>query len=136
MARGGKRSGAGRKPGSKNRRTKVRLEEVKAAATGVTPLEVMLAVMRKHYEAERFDAAAGIAKDAAPYVHPRLSAVQLDASFSDADADRALDARLRRLAGLSAGTGADAAGDPHGPDDHDAPGRNGAGPVAGEAAPE
>ena len=47
----------------------------KAALTGRTPLEVMLEAMRCHQEAGNLDRAAAIAKDAAPYMHPRLHAV-------------------------------------------------------------
>jgi hypothetical protein len=72
--KGGQRDGAGRKPGSLTRRTRAVAE--KAAAEGVTPLEVMLTAMREHAEAKRWDEAAAIAKDAAPYVHPRLASVQ------------------------------------------------------------
>jgi hypothetical protein len=72
MARGGKRPGAGRKPGALNKRT----QEIAAAATaeGMTPLEFLLNTMRdptKEY-AQRLTAA----RDAAPYVHPRLASVE------------------------------------------------------------
>jgi hypothetical protein len=74
MARGGKRPGAGRKKGSECQKTRARKAlAAKAASEGVTPLEVMLHVMRMHFEAGEFDKAAEIAKDAAPYLHPRLS---------------------------------------------------------------
>jgi hypothetical protein len=43
-------------------------------AGGLSPLEVLLAVMRRYYQAGEWDSAARVAKDAAPYVHPRLSA--------------------------------------------------------------
>lgn len=79
--RGGKRSGAGRKAGSITKRTR----EIAAAAMaeGITPLEFMLQVMRAPSdhedpkvqiarEAMRFEAA----KAAAPYIHPRLAAVE------------------------------------------------------------
>lgn len=42
----------------------------------LTPLEVMLKAMRFHSEAQRWDQAASVAKDAAPYMHPRLAAVE------------------------------------------------------------
>jgi hypothetical protein len=74
VARGGKRDGAGRKPGSTTTRTREIAD--RAAAEGVTPLEVMLEAMRTHYEAKRFDDAAAVAKDAAPYMHPRLAAIE------------------------------------------------------------
>jgi hypothetical protein len=64
---------AGRKPGSRNRRT-VELEWT-AALTGKTPLKIMLATMH-HYEAlGEFDKAAAVARDAAPYIHPRMASI-------------------------------------------------------------
>jgi hypothetical protein len=99
--RGGARKGAGRKPGGATKKTR----EVanKAAETGLTPLEVMLDNMTfAHSEAHRmlsnllqvgaeipdaFDQykellrfrgmAQECAKDAAPYIHPKLSAVEV-----------------------------------------------------------
>src|SRR4051794_32588352 len=75
MPRGGRRDGAGRKPGSANIRTRQIAD--KAAAEGITPLEVMLKAMQMHTEAGRWDEAAAIAKDAAPYIHPRLASTTL-----------------------------------------------------------
>ena len=72
MARGGNRPGAGRKAGSPNKATAERQAEV--SASGTTPLDYMLAVMRDDtVEANRRD---DMAKAAAPYVHPKLSAIQ------------------------------------------------------------
>jgi hypothetical protein len=84
--RGGKRQGAGRKKNSPNRASADR--ERKVAASGATPLEVMLKAMRvllaladesandkKQYE-HFIRAAAGVAKDCACFVHPRLSTVE------------------------------------------------------------
>lgn len=69
--KGGKRVGAGRPRGAVNKATAQRQAEV--AASGITPLEYMLQVMRESEdEAKRLDAA----KAAAPYVHPRLAAVE------------------------------------------------------------
>jgi hypothetical protein len=71
--RGGRRDGAGRKPGSV---TKIDHEaRQKAHATGLTPLDYLLSVMRDESEdkRERLDAA----KAAAPYCHARLSATEL-----------------------------------------------------------
>src|SRR5512143_3677152 len=74
--RGGKRPGAGRPIGSKNQRTQ---EIARAAAeAGITPIEVMLGAMRELWaegtpQAKR--EAAEIAKDAAPYIHPRLASI-------------------------------------------------------------
>jgi len=72
--RGGKREGAGRKKGSATLRTR---EIANAAAEqGITPLEVMLGAMRKAWDEGDRAAAANFAKDAAPYIHPKLSNVQ------------------------------------------------------------
>jgi hypothetical protein len=73
MARGGPRSGAGRPKGATNKTTAERLEAIKA--TGMTPLEYLTSVYQDENaeEAKRIDAA----KAAAPYVHPRLNAVEL-----------------------------------------------------------
>jgi hypothetical protein len=72
MARGGKRDGAGRKAGAPNKASALREAEV--AASGTTPLEYMLAIMRDDLSpaARRDD----MAKAAAPYVHPKLAAVE------------------------------------------------------------
>lgn len=72
MARGGARPGAGRKVGSVTKKSREIAEQ--AIAEGITPLDYMLRVLRNE-EAEphmRMDAA----KAAAPYVHPRLAAVE------------------------------------------------------------
>jgi hypothetical protein len=47
----------------------------KAAAEGVTPLEVMLEAMRDARDAKNLKDAATYANMAAPYMHPRLSSV-------------------------------------------------------------
>lgn len=69
---GGRRPGAGRKPGSTTAKTREIAD--KAAAEGITPLEYMLKLMRDEEkpEAVRLDAA----KSAAPYIHPRLSSIE------------------------------------------------------------
>ncbi|TWG90335.1 hypothetical protein L598_000700000920 [Mesorhizobium sp. J18] len=72
MARGGKRDGAGRKPGTPNKASIERQKKV--AATGITPLDYMLKVMRDpKADAGRRD---DMAKAAAPYVHPKLASMQ------------------------------------------------------------
>jgi hypothetical protein len=80
--RGGKRPGAGRKSGSATKKTREIAN--KAASEGITPLEFMLDIMRgEPPETEdervrlsfiemRFEAA----KAAAPYMHPRLQAIE------------------------------------------------------------
>lgn len=74
MPRGGARAGAGRKAGGMNAKSRAIAD--RAAAEGITPLEVMLVAMREHFEKKAFDAAAAIAKDAAPYMHPRLASIE------------------------------------------------------------
>src|SRR5688500_10308706 len=78
MARGGKRPGAGRRTGNKNKSTIERemfSREVatEALAAGVSPLDYMLHVMRTSTDTKRRDA---MAIAAAPYVHPRLANVE------------------------------------------------------------
>ena len=76
---GGKREGAGRPKGSKNRATREALEMAKAA--GITPLEYMLNVMRdSRAKIPRRDA---MAIAAAPYIHPRLQTTKLEGSSPD-----------------------------------------------------
>jgi hypothetical protein len=99
MPRGGPREGSGRKQGSPNKATAARQAEV--AASGVTPLEVMLANMRLyHRQAEELlellnaaespeakiqilgeasrcrQMAQKCATDAANYVHPKFASIQ------------------------------------------------------------
>ena len=87
---GGARPGSGRKKGSATLKTRAIADA--AAAAGITPLEVMINTMRALYD--RYQAlvamapegtmldltllkdASAIAKDAAPYMHPRLAAIE------------------------------------------------------------
>lgn len=71
--RGGKRNGSGRKAGSKTKKTAE--IAVRAAEQGLTPLEFMLNILRDETQPshDRFEAA----KAAAPFVHPRLAAVEI-----------------------------------------------------------
>lgn len=82
MPAGGKRPGAGRKPGSATRKTR-EIAEL-AAAEGITPLEVMIRAMRHFWQeatkSEVMDSsllkeAAQIAERCAAYLHPRLAPV-------------------------------------------------------------
>jgi hypothetical protein len=87
--RGGKRVGAGRRPGSVNKATvEMRLT---VEATGATPLDVLLKTMRYHYKEAtekmkdknhdrkevslNLEAACRAAKSCADYVHPKLASV-------------------------------------------------------------
>jgi hypothetical protein len=73
---GGKRAGAGRKPGSQTKRTSA--IAAAAAAAGIAPVEVMLQIMRTAFAAGDFETALDAANKAAPYTSPRLSAVAID----------------------------------------------------------
>lgn len=78
MSRGGRREGAGRKPGSATKRTREIAE--RAASEGITPLEYMLQVMRDENQEQsvRLDAA----KAAARFVHPALAAIEANVAVS------------------------------------------------------
>jgi hypothetical protein len=90
MPRGGKRDGAGRKAGSAS--TKTRDIADKAAEEGITPLEFMLNIMRDESMPENAEPAQMIAlknmrfeaaKAAAPYIHPKLSSVEMNANVTN-----------------------------------------------------
>ena len=75
MAGGGSKPGerrGGRKRGTPNRASAARQAEVEAS--GITPLDYMLKVMRDENADphQRFEAA----KSAAPYIHPKLANIQ------------------------------------------------------------
>jgi hypothetical protein len=106
--RGGKRPGAGRKKNVPNRANANRERAV--AASGATPLEVMLKAMRvllaladesandkKQYE-HFIRAAAGVAKDCACFVHPRMATVE------QSPIDRPQKITLTVLGGLPVGS--------------------------------
>ena len=103
MAHGGARPGAGRKPGTANRKTREIAD--RAAAEGVTPLEFMLGILRDETQAQ--DARYQAAKDAAPYMHARLSAVDatLDARLSQ---KKPVEMTEEELLAVAAGSGAGA----------------------------
>jgi hypothetical protein len=61
--------------GAANKRSKEIAD--KAALDGITPLEVLLNAMRHFDKAGDLEKAAFFAKDAAPYMHPRLTSVDV-----------------------------------------------------------
>lgn len=71
MARGGKRAGAGRPAGAATKKTREAADA--AAADGITPLEYMLKVLRD--EGQPDERRMWAAEKAAPFMHPRLNAV-------------------------------------------------------------
>ena len=79
MAHGGRRPGAGRKPGTLNRFSKELL--AKASESGKLPVEYLLEAMRDPTRDTRLRIDA--AKAAAPYVHQKLSAVSIDLTAPD-----------------------------------------------------
>ena len=87
MPAGGRREGAGRKPGAVSRKTREIAEA--AAASGITPLEVLLNTMRAAWErsedgtiqGEDLLLALSCAERSAPYIHPRIQAVSLDGNL-------------------------------------------------------
>ncbi len=92
---GGPRKGAGRPAGAVTKKTREIAD--KAMESGITPLEVMLKTMRALVsKAEEQDPAnpniemlveaSAVAKDAAPYLHPRLSSVEMNATVSTHEA--------------------------------------------------
>lgn len=93
---GGRREGSGRKPGSQNKLTKeaaAALERARVTAGDDTsPLDVMAATMRALWRAAHTDPESGkplpkldmkkaldahsVAKDVAPYMHPKLQSIE------------------------------------------------------------
>jgi hypothetical protein len=74
MGHGGPRKGAGRPLGAAAQKTREIAD--RASQDGILPLEVMLSTMRELWavgSAEAKQAACAVAKDAAPYMHPRLN---------------------------------------------------------------
>jgi len=116
---GGTQHGAGRKPGSANLRTREIADQ--AAREGITPLEVQIRTMRALWEKatdkdgkvidlDKAKEACDVARDAAPYMHPRLApidyetgkSVPVGAGLDDLELGRAiafiLECARRRLA--------------------------------------
>ncbi len=80
--KGGARPNAGRKKGVPNKTTVERLQRrqaliEKAEAEGILPLELMLATMRKSWEAGNETEAFRQAVECAPYCHAKLSTTKV-----------------------------------------------------------
>jgi hypothetical protein len=73
--RGGQRPGAGRPAGAASKKTREIAD--RAAAQGITPLEVMIEAMQDAYAHGGAAAAFMYAKDAAPYMHAKLSSAEM-----------------------------------------------------------
>jgi hypothetical protein len=76
MRRGATREGAGKKPGSVNRKTREIAE--KAVADGITPLEIMVQATREVCEKEGTVAAYALARDCAPFLPPRRRPIEAE----------------------------------------------------------
>lgn len=99
MPRGGKRPGSGRKKGSVTAATKRRQDvALKALQDGTTPLEVLLEAMRDAYKEGGAMLAMPYAKEAAPYVHPKLSSIEAKVDNIHRDAAELTDADLADIA--------------------------------------
>lgn len=92
---GGGRKGAGRPKGSAN----VRTQEIanRVAKEGITPLEVMLEIMKEFRAEGNREAALDAAAKAAPYLHSKLSSVDMRATVKR-DIEEYSDAELIALA--------------------------------------
>ncbi len=100
LTHGGRRAGAGRTLGAATKKTRAIADQ--AAADGdLLPLEVMLRTMRAALLEGDLHLAVSIARDAAPYCHPRLSAItvkeKIDVSNVSTMTDEELEARIRHL---------------------------------------
>jgi|SRR5882762_8854666 len=85
----------GRKRGTPNKRTTELQARIRA--TGMMPLDFMIAVMRnaKAPLELRFEAA----RQAAPYVHPRLTAIEHSGSAAQVEVKQVSDIEAARLIG-------------------------------------
>jgi hypothetical protein len=72
VTNGGRRPGAGRKPGKKNTRSQEIANQQRAG--GITPLEYMLQILRDEKETPEVRMEA--AQSAAPFMHSRLQSIQ------------------------------------------------------------
>ena len=96
MASGGARKGAGRKPSSLTVRSREIAEKVFASGDK-TPLEVMVGMLNGTIPFDKD--MLQVAQSAAPYIHPRLSAVEakIDVGLTEMEDDD-IDSRIEQLA--------------------------------------
>jgi hypothetical protein len=104
MASGGARPGAGRPKGT-GHPLRERAIGKHCRETGQTPLEVMLFAMRHAFRTRRYDLAAEHAKNAAPYVHARLSATKVEIKRPEEMTDDELAAALAAAQRIASGDG-------------------------------
>ena len=98
---GGARPGSGRKPGSPNARQTAQIVK-DLVERGESPLQYFLSIMKDHGEpVERRDWAAA---QAAPYVHPKLAAIDQTTTFKGDPLSELLRAIDGRTTGIRTGT--------------------------------
>jgi hypothetical protein len=85
---GGRRPGAGRKPGSTTKKTAIIAQQARDA--GISPLEVMLSTMRRLWQLHLDSGdlglavqASAVAREAAPFCHPRYCGIAYQELGSD-----------------------------------------------------
>lgn len=109
MPRGGARPGAGRPTGGKDRTAEAKVVidkhvqsmcqiDIPEHIARMSPLQIMLHAMSLEASQERWPQAAALAKEAAPYLHPKLSNVEMSANVRRSPEDYT-DAELAALAG-------------------------------------
>ena len=99
---GGARRGAGRPKGSANKKTIEIANRV--AKEGITPLEVMIEVMMEFRAEGNREATLDAAAKAAPYMHSKLSSVDLKATVKKTTAELTRDELLAIAAIASTGS--------------------------------
>lgn len=106
---GGARRGAGRPKGSASKKT-IEIAN-RAAEQGITPLEVMVNIMRRAYDGEKYAEALDAAVKAAPYMHSKLSSLDVKATVKKTASELTRD-ELIAIAALaySGGNGSPEAG--------------------------
>jgi hypothetical protein len=117
VPRGGRRPNSGRRPGSTNKKKSYAIVKAAFASGEPVPLEVMLEIMRFHWRewekgGDKADLkeAGMLAQAAAPYMHPRLAAIDQRSTLEAGDT---LSALLRQIDGKSLGiTNGAASGSP------------------------
>ena len=104
--RGGKREGAGRRKGSRNKRTAELQARIRAS--GQDPLAFLLAVMRN--PKAPLELRIDVATRALPYLHPRLTAIEHSGPdkgpvevkhYTDIEAARLIGRLLSKVSGQS-----------------------------------
>lgn len=101
---------AGRPKGAASQKTREIAD--KAALEGITPLEVMLQTMRDAWDGGSKELACQIAKDAAPYMHPRLTAVDAEVNANVNGNYQPIPVAERDPIPMDAAAGAASGGDP------------------------